>query len=133
MTLARRLRSVLRVPADVDAAGRQLTDLVAALAAPALDLDPADPAPEGIAAQPTHAVFFASVCWHLHEPDTWPGFHPSARTVLNEEEELFAPTGHPVRDYLVFREAFLSLASALSLTAWQLEHLCWWRSRRVES
>ena len=131
--LARRLRSVLRVPTDVDGAASQLTDLVATLSSPALELDGTDRMSEAVAAQPTHAVFFASVCWHLHDPDRWPGFHPSSRRALHEEEELFAPTGNPVRDYLLFREAFLSLAAALSMTVWQLEHLCWWRSRKTES
>jgi hypothetical protein len=134
--LARRLRQVLRVPADVETAALQLGELVATLSAPALELDPTNAAHDGhdgIAVQPTHAVFFASLCWHLHDPDKWPGFHPSARLVLSEEEDLFIPTGNPVRDYLLFREVFLSLAVGLSLTVWQLEHLCWWRSRQTES
>ena len=131
--VARRLRSVLRVPPDVSAADRQLAELVATLSLPALELDASDAAHDAMATQPTHAVFFASLCWHLHDPDKWPGFHPSARLALTEEEELFVPTGNPVRDYLAFRDAFLSLAAALSLTVWQLEHLCWWRSSRTDA
>jgi hypothetical protein len=51
--------------------------------------------------------------------------------VLHDEEELFTATGDPIHDYLLFRESFLSLAAVLSLTTWQLEHLCWWQSQRL--
>ena len=129
--LARCLRAAFRLPADVDAAAGQLAEFVARVASPSLALDANGQAhPESVVAQPTHAVFFATMCWHLQDPDRWPGFHPSARQVLHDEEELFASTGSPVRDYLIFRETFLSLASALSLTVWQLEHLCWWHAQR---
>jgi hypothetical protein len=111
--LARRLRATFRAPDGVDAAATQLAELVASVA------------------PPTHAVFFASMCWHLQHPDQWPGFQPSSREVLHEEEELFIASGDPVRDYLHFRESFLSLATALSLTVWELEHLCWWHSQRL--
>ena len=130
--LARRLRSVLRVPQDVDAAAVHLAELVAEVAAPSLPLGGSEPRgqPESGVSQPTHAVFFASMCWHLHDPDRWPGFHLSSREVLHDEEALFTSTGNPVRDYLLFRDAFLSLASELSLSVWQLEHLCWWQAKR---
>jgi hypothetical protein len=82
-------------------------------------------------AQPVHAAFFTTACWHLQDPDRWPTFQPSSRRVLHAEEGLFTPTGDPVRDYLLFREAFLSLAVGLSLTVWQLEHLCWWHATRT--
>ena len=133
VTLARRLRATLRAPADPAAAGSRLDEFIAAVAPPSLLGEPADGDGHPHAdppSQPMRAVFFASMCWHLQDPDRWPGFHPSARRVLHEEEELFTPTGEPVRDYLLFRESFLSLAAALSLTVWQLEHLCWWHARR---
>jgi hypothetical protein len=121
--LARRLRAGLRAPEGVEAAATRLAELVANVAPPSLGLD--------AAAQPTHAVFFATMCWHLQGPDVWPGFQPSSREVLHEEEELFTASGDPVRDYLHFRDSFLSLASALSLTVWELEHLCWWHAQRL--
>jgi hypothetical protein len=135
VTLARRLRSAARAPGRVEDAGAQLADFIAAVAPPSLALgggtgEGAGPHAEPGVAQPTHAVFFATMCWHLQAPDRWPGFHPSSRQALHDEEELFTPTGDPVRDYLRFRESFLSLAAALSLTVWQLEHLCWWHARR---
>ena len=135
--LARQLRAALQVPATVDAAVESLAEFVAAVAPPVLPLHESDDAATerapgaGSVAQPVHAAFFATMCWHLQDPDRWPAFQPSSRRVLNEEEELFTPTGDPVRDYLLFREAFLSLAAALSLTVWQLEHLCWWHAART--
>lgn len=83
------------------------------------------------AVAPTHAVFFATACWHLQAPDQWPAFQPSSRQVLHDEEGLFTARGEPVYDYLAFREAFRSLASALMLTTWQLEHLSWWHAQRT--
>jgi hypothetical protein len=131
VTLARQLRAAVLVPDTVDVAATRLADFVATVAPPSLALaDAATPATEPIVGQPAHATFFATMCWHLQDPDRWPAFQPSARRVLHEEEELFTPTGDPVRDYLRFREAFLSLASTLSLTVWQLEHLCWWHAGR---
>jgi hypothetical protein len=132
--LARCLRAALRVPENVDAAAAQLAEFVARVASPSLELasDERSHAEAG-APQPTHAVFFASMCWHLRDPDQWPAFQPSSRQVLHDEEALFTATGNPVRDYLSFRDAFLSLAAALSLTVWQLEHLCWWHAQRTSS
>ena len=131
--LARQLRRTLRIPASVDVAAVQLAELVVSVAPPSLALDAGDPTPPAHSTTPvapTHAVFFATMCWHLQAPDRWPAFQPSSRRVLHEEEELFIATGDPVRDYFLFREAFLSLAGALSLDTWQLEHLCWWHARR---
>lgn len=131
VTLARRLRSTLRVPGSVGAVGAQLAEFTAAVAPPSLALDGGGGGhAESSATQPGHAVFFVTMCWHLQDPDQWPGFQPSSRKVLHAEEELFTPGGDPVIDYLRFRESFLSLAAALALTVWQLEHLCWWHARR---
>lgn len=130
--LARRLRAAFRVPKNVDVAAAQLADLIGVVAPPALQLDEeAGNAPERPVFAPTHAVFFATMCWHLQAPDQWPAFQPSSRRVLHDEEELFTATGDPVHDYLLFRESFLSLSAVLSLTTWRLEHLCWWQSRQL--
>jgi hypothetical protein len=130
VTLARRLRVALRVPDTVDAATERLAEFVATAAPPTLPLAGKEASTEPSVTQPLHAAFFATMCWHLQDPDRWPAFQPSARRVLHEEEGLFTPTGEAVRDYLRFREAFLSLAVTLSLTVWQLEHLCWWHAGR---
>jgi len=134
VVLARQLRSGFRAPKSVDVAAAQLAELVVAIAPPTLPLDENelhDGATAKVVAAPTHAVFFATMCWHLQAPDQWPAFQLSSRQVLHDEEELFTATGEPVHDYLAFRDAFLSLAAALSLTTWQLEQLCWWHTRRT--
>jgi hypothetical protein len=135
VVLARQLRAAFRAPENVDVAATRLADLIGVIAPPALPFEPneeADNAPEKPVFGPTHAVFFATMCWHLQAPDQWPAFQPSSRRVLHDEEELFTATGDPVHDYLLFREAFLSLGAVLSMTTWQLEHLCWWQSRQLQ-
>jgi len=134
VVLARHLRAAFRAPKHIDAAATQLADLIGLIAPPALPLDANEEADNGSArtvVAPTHAVSFAAMCWHLRAPDQWPAFQPSSRRVLHDEEELFTATGDPVHDYLLFRESFLSLGAVLSLTTWQLEHLCWWQSRQL--
>jgi len=134
VVLARQLRAALRGPSSVDVAAGQLAELIGAVAPPVLALDGNDQGESSAARSvvaPTNAVFFTTMCWHLQAPDQWPGFQPSSRQVLHDEEELFTATGDAVHDYLLFRESFLSLAAVLSLTTWQLEHLCWWHSRRL--
>jgi hypothetical protein len=134
VVLARQLRAALREPKRPDLAAAQLAELIAAVVPPSLPLG--ETATGGSSAAkpavaPTHAVFFATACWHLQAPDQWPAFQPSSRQVLHDEEGLFTATGEPVHDYIVFRGAFLSLAAALSLTTWQLEHLAWWHVQRT--
>ena len=133
VVLARQLRAAFRTPTNVDAGAAQLADLIGLITPPSLPLEAneeADNASARTVVAPTHAVFFATICWHLQAPDQWPAFQPSSRRVLHDEEELFTATGDPVHDYLLFRESFLSLSAVLSLTTWQLEHLCWWQSRQ---
>ena len=134
VVLARQLRAAFRGPGSVDVAAGQLAELIGAIAPPALPLLGDEQGESSVARSvvaPTNAVFFTTMCWHLPAPDQWPAFQPSSRQVLHDEEELFTATGDPVHDYLLFRESFLSLAAVLSLTTWQLEHLCWWQSRRL--
>ena len=134
VVLARQLRAAFRTPKDVDVATVQLAELIGSVAPPTLPLEAreqSDTAAAKSVIAPGHAVFFATVCWHLDEPSQWPAFQPSSRRVLHDEEELFTATGDPIHDYLLFRESFLSLAAVLSLTTWQLEHLCWWQSQRL--
>ena len=120
--LAEQLRAVLAAP-DVERAARgRLRAFVRFL--------------EGVASsvgmtraqlQPARAAFFASMWWHLQQPEEWPGFHLSARRAMQMEEGLYVPTGDPVTDYFAFRAAFRATAAALGVGAWRLEYLCWWR------
>jgi hypothetical protein len=78
----------------------------------------------------SHVPFFVSMWWHLHEPERWPLFQPTARRALELEDEVYTPRGDPAEDYLAFRRAFLGLRAALGASGWALEHLCWWHLRR---
>jgi hypothetical protein len=85
------------------------------------------------APQAARAVFFVSAWWHLQDTERWPVFQPSAREALRRELDVYTPTGRPVADYFLFRRAFLAVAAALRLTAWELEYLCWWHRERGEA
>lgn len=118
------LRDLLVRPADVADARERLTRFMAALAETA-----GEPPVHG-PLQPARAAFFASVWWHVQDTEQWPVFQPSARRALREEQDLFVPVGEPATDYAAFREAFLAVAGALRVSAWELEYLCWWRQHR---
>jgi hypothetical protein len=75
--------------------------------------------------QPARTPFFIGAWWHLQATEQWPIFYPLTRQML-ELEGLYTSAQNPIEDYFSFRESFLSLASALNLTAWQLEHLSAW-------
>lgn len=125
LTLA--LRSALRAPDDEAMARDRLADFIAALRA-------ADGAGAGdLGPQPARAAFFVSAWWHVQDAERWPIFQPSARRALREEQDVYAPTGEPATDYVVFRAAFLAVAAALRATTWELEYLCWWRQQREVS
>lgn len=75
--------------------------------------------------QSSRAPFFISAMWYMQSPEEWPIFYISARNAL-ENDGLYNPFEDLAEDYFAFRKAFLSLASALGLTSWELEHLCRW-------
>ena len=75
--------------------------------------------------QPARTPFFVSAWWHLQATEQWPVFYPRTRQTL-ELEGLYSSSQDPVEDYFRFRECFMSLAGALGLTVWQLEHLSAW-------
>ena len=75
--------------------------------------------------QPSRVPFFISAMWHMQSTDQWPIIYISARNAL-EADGLYSQSDNLVEDYFAFRDAFLSLASGLGLTSWELEHLCRW-------
>ncbi|HEX6965098.1 MAG TPA: hypothetical protein VF166_04795 [Gemmatimonadaceae bacterium] len=123
--LAARLRAVLPAPPDARTAAARLRAFITFLNT----IERTEPAARG-QLQPARAAFFVGMWWHLQDPERWPGFHPSARDVLQIEDRLYVPSGDPVDDYLTFRELFLGLASVLDRTVWELEYLCWWHQQR---
>lgn len=79
--------------------------------------------------QPARTPFFLSGWWHLQATEQWPIFYPLTRQML-ELEGLYIASRNPIEDYFSFRESFLSLAMALGLRVWQLEHLSAWYGER---
>ncbi len=123
--LSTRLRTALGVPESVDDGRAKLRNFVSFLA----DAAESDAA-TGKQIQPARAAFFVTTWWHLQDSRRWPDFQLSARTALQLEEGLYAPTGNAVDDYFSFRETYLALAAALGISAWQLDYLCWWHQQR---
>ncbi|MGH7717483.1 MAG: hypothetical protein ACREON_01385 [Gemmatimonadaceae bacterium] len=121
------LRLVLRAPREPSAAGRLLRRFVSYLEG----LERTGRLSSGNL-QPARGAFFATVWWHLRDPERWPPFYPAVRAALRREQTLRGPTGDAVEDYVAFRDTFLGLRSALGLTSWELEHLCRWHLRRAE-
>lgn len=79
--------------------------------------------------QPARAPFFISGWWHLQATEQWPIFYPRTRYML-EIEGLYTSVQSPIEDYFAFRESFLSIATALRLTVWELEHLSAWYNEK---
>lgn len=80
--------------------------------------------------QPDRVSFFLSAWWHLQQSGIWPIPYLSARTSL-EGEGLYKSSPDIVLDYFAFRDSFLSLALALDLKIWELEHLCIWVAKHT--
>ncbi len=73
--------------------------------------------------------FFASIFWHVQDPEQWPPFYESARAAL-AADGLYDSTGLDVADdYLAFKKAFLQLQQALGVSSWELESLLKWTQR----
>ena len=79
--------------------------------------------------QPARSPFFISAWWHIQVTEEWPVFYPRIRQAL-EFEGLYTSSQDPVKDYFTFREIYLSLAAALNLESWQLEHVFSWYNQR---
>jgi hypothetical protein len=79
--------------------------------------------------QPARSPFFISAWWHMQDPETWPIFYASGRNSL-QAAGGYQPVGDPLDDYFRFRECFLSLARALELPSWELEHLLSWYNEK---
>lgn len=123
-SLATQLRSALRLPNAEEQGQAQMRAFQSYL-----DGEIGAGRAEKSQVQPARAPFFISCWWHLQDTEKWPIFYLSGRKAL-ELEGLFVPTQDPVQDYFLFRQCFLSLATALSLKSWALEHLFGWYDAR---
>ena len=122
-----RLRKWLRVPVVTDlryakrrmhAFVRYLDDLIATQQVTRSQL------------QPSRVPFLLSAWWHLQDSEHWPIFYPIVHAVLSSHIGQNIVSEDPVEDYLLFRQRFLSLAHALNLSHWELEHLCTWYGQK---
>jgi len=124
-TFAHLLRMILRLPEDERDGQRQMQAFVRFL--------------EGLIAsqqvqrshlQPARVPFFLSFWWHVQVPEHWPIFYLDLRKVLLTGDETAGPGRDYIHDYFTFRARFLSLLQGLSVSPWELEHLCTWYGQR---
>lgn len=112
------LRKVMRAPKDTDQAKQQIDELVAFL-----DSVIASGLASPNSLKSGNAAFFLSACWHFLEPETWPVLYLSARGVFYQQG-LLDRRLHDGDRYIAFVNAFATLAAALGISFWALEHIC---------
>lgn len=114
------LRAVLPKPADEAAAKAQLEQLRGFLRRYR---------DEGLLTESQAAEanipFFLSAWWHVQEPEAWPPYYASVRTVF-ANAGAFEQGGDLIASYFDFRGTFTALRDALGLDTWGLEALCAW-------
>ncbi len=79
--------------------------------------------------QPARIPFLLSSWWHLQNSQHWPIFFPLVHHMLMNEDKQFAQSQSPIETYFAFRTHFLSLARALGVSSWELEHLVTWKGQ----
>lgn len=122
-SLTRYLRSALLLPKDTWDAQRRMRSFTSFL-----DKMIAQQHIPGGYLQPARVPFFLSAWWHLQERERWPMFYTSVYTVVMAETEPFATSYMDA--YFAFRKRFLSLAKALGVSLWELEHLATWHEQQ---
>ncbi len=80
--------------------------------------------------QPARIPFLLSSWWHLQNSQHWPIFFPLVYHILMNEDEPSMPLQSPIEAYFAFRTHFLSLARALGVTLWELEHIVTWKGQQ---
>jgi hypothetical protein len=124
-TLTSHLRSGLRLPEDTREGQQrmqELTDYFERLIAQQ----------KGLRShlQPARIPFLLSAWWHLQDAHLWPIFFPLLHLMLMNEDGQVAQSEGPIEAYFAFRTRFVSLARALGLSLWELEHLVTWKGQR---
>lgn len=122
--LEREIKGILNAPSDTEDARRRIREFLGFL-----EKWTSSGQVTKRQIQPARVSFFVPLWWHLCDTEQWPIFYPLSRKAL-ELHGLYSPTLDPVEDYFTFRDHFLSLASALGLKSWELEHLCVWHDRK---
>jgi hypothetical protein len=78
--------------------------------------------------QPARVPFFQSIWWHIQAQEQWPIFYSDVRRAILAENGT-APSD-PIEAYFSFCTHFLVLAQELSISSWELEHICRWSVRQ---
>ena len=81
--------------------------------------------------QPARIPFLLSSWWHLQDVQHWPIFFPLVHLMLMNEDGQAAQPESPIEAYFAFRTRFVSLAQALGVSLWELEHLVTWKGQRI--
>ena len=80
--------------------------------------------------QPARIPFLLSSWWHLQDAHHWPIFFPLVQCMLLSEDGQPTQAQSPIEAYFAFRTHFLSLARALGVSLWELEHIVTWKGQR---
>ncbi len=80
--------------------------------------------------QPARIPFLLSSWWHLQDSQHWPIFFPLVHCMLMGDAEQPEQSQSPIEAYFAFRTRFLSLAWALGLSLWELEHIVTWKGQQ---
>jgi len=124
-TLTSHLRSCLRLPEDTREAQRRMRELTQYF-------ERLIAQHKGLRShlQPARIPFLLSAWWHLQDAHHWPIFFPLVHLTLMDEEGPAAHLGSPIEAYFAFRTRFLSLARALGVSLWELEHIVTWKGQQ---
>lgn len=116
--MTRLLRAAMTPPAsDPDARARMrgIHDRIVEL------IDTGVIAPRNV--QATRVPFFVSSTWHIESSDDWPAYYESMRAPMRA---FYSPSENVVETYFRFVEGVRAARELLSISTWELEHLCEW-------
>jgi len=125
-TLTSRLRSCLRLPEDTPEGQRHMQELTHYF-------ERLIAQHKGLRShlQPARIPFLLSSWWHLQDAHHWPIFFPLVQRMLMSEDGQPTQAQSPIEAYFAFRTHFLSLARALGVSLWELEHIVTWKGQRI--
>jgi hypothetical protein len=125
VTLTSHLRSGLRLPEDTREAQQQMQELTHYF-------EHLIAQHNGLRShlQPARIPFLLSAWWHLQDAHHWPIFFPLVHLMLMHEDGQAAQSESPIETYFAFRTRFVSLARALGISLWELEHIVTWKGQR---
>ncbi len=124
--LASHLRCGLRLPEDTREGQRHMQELTRYFE----QLITQQKAPRS-QLQPARIPFLLSSWWHLQDVQHWPIFFQLVYRMLMSEDGQPTQVQSPIEAYFAFRTHFLSLAQALGVSVWELEHLVTWKGQRI--